>query len=84
MNIIQRASAPTPTFFKTLRTIGLILATASGALLAAPVALPAIVLTVATYTGVVGSVLSLVSQLTVNGNETATTADATTPVSAEP
>lgn len=78
MNILQRASAPTPSFFKTLRTIGIILATASGALLAAPVALPATVLAIATYTGVAASILSLVSQLTVNDNTAGTTTNSTT------
>ena len=33
MNILQRAAAPTPSFFKKLRLIGLILTTASGVLI---------------------------------------------------
>ncbi len=41
MNVIQRMQAPTPKFFRVLRTVGLALAAASEALLAAPVALPA-------------------------------------------
>ncbi|RZJ36596.1 MAG: hypothetical protein EOO51_00310 [Flavobacterium sp.] len=66
MNIAQRAQAPTPKFFKILRTVGLALLAASGSLLAAPIALPAIVGTVAGYVAVAGGVLSAVSQITVD------------------
>lgn len=62
MNVIQRMKAPTPKFFRVLRTIGLALAAASGALLAAPVALPAAVITIAGYLTVAGSVATAVSQ----------------------
>ena len=62
MNVIQRLQAPTPKFFRALRTIGLALAAASGALLAAPVALPAAVVTLAGYLTVAGSVATAVSQ----------------------
>ena len=65
MNIIARAQAPTPKFFKTLRTIGLALIAVSGTVLAAPIALPAIITAVAGYAAVAGSVLSAVSQITV-------------------
>ena len=65
MNILQRAKAPTPKFFKTLRNIGLILLAISGSILAAPVALPAIVISIAGYAAVVGGVMSAVSQVTV-------------------
>jgi uncharacterized membrane protein HdeD (DUF308 family) len=66
MNIIKRATAPTPKFFKTLRNVGLILLAVSGSILAAPVALPAIVVTVAGYAAVAGGVISAVSQVTVS------------------
>lgn len=62
MNIIQRVKAPTPKFFRVLRTIGLALAAASGALLAAPIALPAAVISIAGYVAVAGSVATAVSQ----------------------
>lgn len=65
MNIIERASAPTPKFFKTIRTIGLVLLGVSGTLITAPIALPAAVLTIAGYAAVAGGVLSAVSQVTV-------------------
>lgn len=65
MSILQRAAAPTPQFFRILKIIGLTLAAASGTLLAAPVALPAIVTTIATYVAVAGTVATAVSQVTV-------------------
>lgn len=64
--LIQRAQAPTPRFFKILRTIGLSLAAISGGILAAPVALPAVLTTVATYLAVVGGIVSAVSQITMD------------------
>jgi len=68
MNLLDRVVSPTPTFFQKLRSIGLALAAMSGAIIAAPVALPAIVVTVAGYLAVAGTVLSAVSQITVPGD----------------
>ncbi|MBS4041325.1 MAG: hypothetical protein KGZ81_12100 [Flavobacteriales bacterium] len=62
--IINRAKAPTPKFFKVLRTVGLALAAVGGTILAAPIALPAIVTTIGGYVAVAGGVLSAASQLT--------------------
>ncbi len=62
--ILNRASAPTPKFFKVLRTIGLALAAVGGTILAAPVALPVIVTTIGGYIAVAGAVLTTASQLT--------------------
>lgn len=66
MNVVERTKAPTPKLFKVLRTIGLALLAVSGAIVAAPVALPAVVVTVAGYAAVAGGVLSAVSQITVD------------------
>ena len=62
--IINRAKAPTPKFFKVLRTVGLALAAVGGTILATPIALPAIVTTIGGYVAVAGGVLSAASQLT--------------------
>ncbi|WP_421872953.1 DUF5675 family protein [Marinoscillum sp.] len=70
MNIIDRVKAPTPKFFKVLRNVGLALAAAGGAILASPIALPAGIVTVGGYLLAGGSVLSAVSQSTVEGSET--------------
>ena len=64
MNAIKRAKAPTPKFFKVLRNIGLALAAIGGTILAAPIALPVVVITIGGYVAVAGGVLSAVSQLT--------------------
>lgn len=69
MNILNRYKSPTPKFFRTLRNVGLGLATAGGTLLAAPVALPAWLLSAATYVVVAGTVATAVSQATVQGDE---------------
>ena len=62
--IVNRATAPTPKFFKVLRNVGLALAAVGGTILAAPVALPAIVITIGGYVVVAGGVLTAASQLT--------------------
>ena len=64
MNIIKRVKAPTPKFFKVLRNIGLTMAAVGGTILAAPVALPVVVITIGGYVAVAGGVISAVSQLT--------------------
>jgi hypothetical protein len=69
MNILERAAAPTPKFFKTLRNIGLVLAAISTAIVTAPVALPAALITIAGYAAVGGAVLSAVSQVTITERE---------------
>lgn len=64
MNLIKRAKAPTPKFFKVLRNIGLALTAVGGTVLAAPVALPVVITSIGGYLAVAGGVLSAVSQLT--------------------
>jgi uncharacterized membrane protein HdeD (DUF308 family) len=64
MNVIKRAKAPTPKFFKVLRNIGLALVAVGGTILAAPIALPVVVTTIGGYLAVAGGVVSAVSQLT--------------------
>ncbi len=62
MNIVDRYKKPTPKFFRTLRNIGIALATAGGAIIAAPIAIPATIVTIATYMTVAGTVATAVSQ----------------------
>lgn len=66
MNVVDRVKAPTPKFFKVLRTIGLSLAAAGGAVLASPIALPAGIVTVGGYLVAGGTVLGAVSQTAVD------------------
>ena len=65
--IFQRVNAPTPKFFKKLRNIGLALAAVAGTIVAAPGALPAVIVKVAGYMAVASGVLSAVSQTAVEG-----------------
>lgn len=69
MNVLERAQAPTPKFFKALRSIGLIIAAIGGAIVTAPVALPVAVVTVGGYLTVAGGVLSAISQITVDDKD---------------
>ena len=62
MKIIERYKKPTPNFFRVLRNIGIALATAGGAIIAAPVSIPATLVTIATYMTVAGTVATAVSQ----------------------
>lgn len=65
LSITERLSAPTPSFFKKVRNIGLIITAAATTILTAPITLPASIITVAGYLVVAGSVISAVSQATV-------------------
>ena len=68
MKILERITAPVPSFFKKLRNIGLALAAIGTAIITAPVGLPVGLLTVAGYITVAGSVIGAVSQLTTNAD----------------
>ncbi|CAM3459028.1 hypothetical protein [Aequorivita lipolytica] len=65
MNILDRYKKPTPKFFRILRNIGLALVASGGAILAAPVVMPGILVTIATYITVIGTVISSISQAVV-------------------
>ena len=69
MNIVERVKAPTPKWFKVLRTIGITLASVGGAVLASPVALPAGIVTAAGYLLLGGTVISAVAQTGVKSEE---------------
>ena len=71
MTVVERVKAPTPKFFKTLRTIGIALAAAGGALLAAPIALPAAVISIAGYIVLAGGIMPAASQTAVDTNDSA-------------
>jgi hypothetical protein len=69
MNIQERAKAPTPKFFKILRTIGLFLLDLSGSILATPIAFPGALITATRYIVVAVGILSKVSQITVEDSK---------------
>lgn len=66
MNVLERAQAPTPKFFKVLRSVGIIVATIGGVILTAPVTLPAALISIGGYLTVAGGVISAISQITVD------------------
>lgn len=65
MKLIERYKKPTPKFFKLLRNIGITLASVGGVIFTAPIALPAVVITIGGYLAVAGAVATTVSQAVV-------------------
>jgi len=68
-DIVKRMNKPTPKFFRKLRGIGLTLAALSAGILASPLALPAVIIKVAGYLAVAGSVAGTVSQAAVKNEK---------------
>ena len=62
MKLIDRLKAPTPKFFKILRNVGLGLAAAGGVIIASPIAIPTLIVTIGGYLIVAGSVATAISQ----------------------
>jgi hypothetical protein len=67
--IIERMDSSTPVYFRKLRNIGLVVGAAGATILASPVALPAIVIKIAGYLVVAGTVAGAVAQTAVTGEE---------------
>lgn len=63
--IVKRVKAPTPSWFKKLRNIGLTVGAVGAVLLSAPISLPSSVLLVAGYMTIAGGVMGAVSQTAV-------------------
>lgn len=64
-NIKKRWNAPTPKFWKRVQKVAIAVGAAAGVVIAAPIALPATVVTVAGYLVTAGTVAATLSQLTV-------------------
>jgi hypothetical protein len=69
MSVKQRWSAKTPKFWKKVQRVAIKLGAIAAVIVAAPIALPAMVVTVATYTIVAGTVAATLSQLTIEDND---------------
>jgi len=65
LTLAQRVVAPTPKFFRILRTIGVVVGLVGASILASPVALPAAVVTIGGYLALAGSIVTGVSQTAV-------------------
>lgn len=66
---MERVQEPTPRFFQRIRNIALALTGISGALLTAPVALPAVLVTIAGYAATAGAIASVISQTAIAHDE---------------
>ena len=71
MNLAERVLAPTPKWFKILRTVGIALASVGGIIIASPVALPVGLVSAAGYLILGGSIITAVSQTGVKNEEEA-------------
>ncbi len=69
MSIMKRWSAPTPKFWKRVQRIAITVGAVAGVIIAAPITLPAALVTVATYAITAGTVAATLSQLTIESNE---------------
>jgi hypothetical protein len=69
MSIRQRWSAKTPKFWKKVQAIAITVGAVASVLVAAPIALPAAVVTLSGYAITAGTVAATLSQLTVEHND---------------
>jgi ammonia channel protein AmtB len=65
----QRWDAPTPSFWKKVQRIAIVAGAVAGVIIAAPVTLPAALVTAAGYVVTAGTVAATLSQLTVEDNK---------------
>ncbi len=69
MSMKERWCAKTPKFWKKVQRIAITVGAVAGVIIAAPITLPAAVVTVATYAITAGTVAATLSQLTIESNE---------------
>ena len=69
LNLVSRMAEPTPKWFRIVRNLGLTLSAVGGVLVAAPVVLPAAVISIGGYLLLGGTIISAVSQTAVSSEE---------------
>ena len=69
LNLVERLAAPTPKWFRIIRSIGIALASVGGVLLASPIALQVCLVSAAGYLVLGGSIITVVSQTAVKSDE---------------
>jgi len=69
LNLVSRIQEPTPKWFRIVRNLGLALSAVGGVLVAAPVVLPAAVVSVGGYLLLGGSIIGAVSQTAISSEE---------------
>lgn len=67
--VVKRMKRRTPKFFKKVRNTGLTVAAVGTAILSAPVVLPVVLLKIAGYLAVAGTVASAISQTAVTNEK---------------
>ena len=70
LNLVERVKAPTPKWFKIIRNIGITLTAVGGAILTAPVALPATIVAVGGYLILGGTVATAIAQTAMQTEDT--------------
>ena len=70
LNLLERITSPTPKWFKIIRNVGITLTAVAGVIIASPVALPSVVVTVAGYVLLGGSVASAIAQTAMQSDKT--------------
>lgn len=68
-NLVSRIQEPTPKWFKIIRSTGLILSAVGGVLVAAPVALPSVLISIGGYLLLGGTIASAISQTAISTEE---------------
>ena len=69
LNLVSRISAPTPKWFRIIRNLGITLSAIGGTLVAAPVVLPAALVTIGGYMLLGGTLIGAVSQTAISSEE---------------
>jgi hypothetical protein len=65
LTLVQRVLAPTPKFFRLVRTIGVVIGLVGASILASPIVLPAAIVTIGGYLALAGSIATGVAQTAV-------------------
>jgi ABC-type xylose transport system permease subunit len=66
MSLVKRWNSPTPKFWKRIQKIAIVAGAVAGVIIAAPVTLPAALVTAAGYVVTAGTVAATLSQLTID------------------
>jgi mitochondrial fission protein ELM1 len=69
LSLKERVLAPTPKFWKKIQRIGILLTAIGTAVVTAPVALPAAVITAGSYVAFGGGLIAAMSQFTVEDSQ---------------
>jgi uncharacterized membrane protein len=67
-NLKERWQGKTPQFWKKVQRYAIVAGTIAGSIIAAPIALPTLVVAVAGYVATAGAVAATLSQLTIDNN----------------